>query len=225
MGVANMGRVVDDSAVFVIIVVRVGVTVGVAGSDSGVAVGTKITTAVDTTDVAVIVGGTGVFVDVVVTAIVSLTVADGAGVAVSSVAGIGLWGTSKSASSGVVVLVGSHSALGGINGMAVAEALSVGVGDGVLVGVASGLVTVSVAGPLIGAILHGVSVVAVICWPAAMITSSWSVITWATPVSVSIWVCVSESTSTVSLLYLAEATAAGVRISKRSAWARGVLTS
>lgn len=109
--------------------------------------------------------------------------------------------------------------------MAVAEAVAVGVGDGDVVGVANGLAIVSVVGSLSGAMLHGLSVVAVICWPAAMTTSWLSVVTCAVPASVSMWVCVSESTSTVSLVYLAEATAAGVRISNRSVSARGVLTS
>lgn len=109
--------------------------------------------------------------------------------------------------------------------MAVGEAVAVGVRDAGVVGVADGLATAALVGPLIGAMLHDVSVVAVICWPAAMTTSWLSVVTCAVPALVSICVCVSESTSTVSLVYLAEAIAAGVRISKRSVAARGVLTS
>ena len=136
-------------------------------------------------DVAVIVGSIGVLVGVVATVIVWLTVAVGAGIAVSPVAGNGLGGTSKSASSGIAVLVGSSGALGGINGMDVAEAVAVGVGDVGVVGVASGLVIVSVAGTRIGATIHGLSMVAVICWPAAMTTSSLSVITCAVPAAVS----------------------------------------
>lgn len=157
--------------------------------------------------VAVRVGGTGVFVGVGM----------GAGPAVSRVAEFRLRRSSKSASSGVAVLVGGNGSMNCIRVIAVAE--------GEAVGVAVGLATVSMVGPLSGAMLHGLAVVAVICWPAAMTTSWLSVVTWAVPASVSMWVCVSESTSTVSLVYLAEATAAGVRISKRSAAARGVLTS
>lgn len=100
--------------------------------------------------------------------------------------------------------------------MAVAEAVAVGVATEV---------TTAVAGAVIGATLHGVSVVAVSCCPAAIITASSAVTTWAAPTSVIMWVWVSESTSTVSLLYWAEATAAGVRISKRSPSASGVVTS
>ena len=175
------------------------------------------------TDVAVIAGDAGVLVGVVV--IVRITVAVGAATAVSRVAGIGPVGTSKSASSGIAVLVGRNGSLRCISVMAVAEAVAVGVGDMGGVGVAHGWATASVAVTLIGAMIHGLSVVAVICWPAAMTTSWLSVVTCAVPASVSMWVCVSESTSTVSLVYLAEATAAGVRISNRSVSARGVLTS
>lgn len=132
-------------------------------------------------------------------------------------------GTCKAASSGLGVLVGRNGSLGCKSVMAVA--VFVGVGVGGVVRVAKGLATASMVGTLSGAMLHGVSVVAVICWPAAITTSLSSVVTCAVPASVSMCVCVSESTSTVSLVYLAEATAAGVRISNRSVSARGVLTS
>lgn len=121
--------------------------------------------------IAIIVGCTGMFAGVAV----------GADTAVSR--GAGSEGTSTSASSGVAVLVGRNGSLRCISVMAVAE--GVGVGGGSVVSAAHGLTTIAVAVTLIGAVSHGLLTVAVICWPAAITTSSLAVITWAVPAAVS----------------------------------------
>ena len=189
--------------------------VGVSVGGTGVLVGTRITVYVGTTTVAVIVGDTGILVLVAVD--VAVLVAVGTGVAASLVVGVGFGATSKLGPFGVAALVGSKATVGRTVAGSVAEAVTVGVRDAGAVGVASGLVTVPISGVLL--------TVAVICWPAAITSSSSSTVTWVVPVSVSIWVCVAESTSTVSLVYFTEATAAVVRTSNRSASASGVLTS
>ena len=126
-----------------------------------------------TTDVAVVVGSTDVFVGVVV----------GAGVTVSR--GVGRGGISNSASSGPAVLVGRNGSLRCISSMAVAEGVAIGAGDGGVVSTDHGLAIIAGVGALVGVMNHGLSRVAVICWPAAMTTSSSAVNTSAVPASVS----------------------------------------
>jgi len=118
---------------------------------------------VGTTSVAVALGGTSVEVGVVTTVIVRLTVAVGAGVAVSRVAGGRLGGKSTSGLSAIAILVDTTGSRRCILGISVAEAVAVAVGEAGVVGVDSGLVTASVAGIAIGAMLHGLLMVAVIC--------------------------------------------------------------